>query len=331
MAERAGAEEVLRAAAGALRRAVPVDGWCGLTLDPTTLIKTGGVHESDLPAALLPRLFEIEYREGDVNRFADLARGPSPVAVLHEATEGRPESSIRFREVMAPHGYAHELRLVLRDQGRAWGAFTLLRGRGARPFGTRERRLLAGLSGPLAVALRRAVLRAEAGRQTRPAEAGLLLLDRDHEVASITPVARRSLGYRDGGVLPVPVHAVAARAWGSADGVSARTWSPAGGWTTLSGWRLGPAQVAVSVESIRPEHLTALILDAYGLSAREREVVELVLLGYSTSEIAARLFLSPYTVQDHVRAVFDKTGVRSRRALAAELFFRRYWSPGSGG
>lgn len=310
-------------AGAGLARVVPVDGWCGLTLDPATLIKTGGVHESELSEALLPRLFEIEYREPDANQFADLARRASPVAVLDEATEGRPESSVRFREVLAPHGYRHELRLVLRDGGRTWGGFTLLRGQGSRPFGTRERRLLAGLSGPLAAVLRRAVLRADSGRESRPAEAGLLLLDRAHEVASITPVARRSLGYRDGGALPVPVHAVAARAWGSDDGgsagASARTWSPAGGWTTLSGWRLDPAQVAVSVETIRPEHLTALILDAYGLSAREREVVELVLLGHSTSEIAAKLFLSPYTVQDHVRAVFDKTGVRSRRALLTRL------------
>ena len=80
----------------------------------------------------------------------------------------------------------------------------------------------------------------------------------------------------------------------------------------------------MSLEPSAPHDLTALALEAYSLSSRERQVVELVLLGYSTAEIGERLFLSPYTVQDHLKAVFDKTGVRSRRELAADLFFRHY-------
>lgn len=324
VAAASGAEDLLRRAAAALDRLVPVDGWCGLTLDPATLIKTGGVHESGLPDELFPRLLDIEYGERDVNLFADLARQPSPVAVLHEATEGRPESSPRFRDVMAPSGYGQELRLVLRERGRVWGAFTLLRRGSARPFSRPERRVLAELSSPLAEALRRVVVRG-GGHRAGPGdpgavESGLVLLDRGHRVSAITRDARRLLGEPDTDRLPVPVHAVAARARRSAGTVRARTFSPGGGWVTMSGARLdGSAQVAVSVETTRPEHLTALMLDAYGLSAREQEVTRLVLAGSSTSEIASTLFLSPYTVQDHVRAVFRKTGVRSRRALAGAL------------
>jgi DNA-binding CsgD family transcriptional regulator len=51
------------------------------------------------------------------------------------------------------------------------------------------------------------------------------------------------------------------------------------------------------------------------LSNREREVYQLVRLGLTNAEIAARLFISESTVKVHVHHVFEKLGIRSRRAL----------------
>jgi len=55
------------------------------------------------------------------------------------------------------------------------------------------------------------------------------------------------------------------------------------------------------------------------LTAQERQIAELARDGLSNPEIGARLFLSPRTVEWHLRHVFSKLGIRSRRQLGAAL------------
>lgn len=62
-----------------------------------------------------------------------------------------------------------------------------------------------------------------------------------------------------------------------------------------------------------------LSLDIHGLSRREFDVVERVLQGHSNREIAAILFLSVRTVENHLHAVYRKLGLSGREDLVAEL------------
>jgi DNA-binding CsgD family transcriptional regulator len=65
-------------------------------------------------------------------------------------------------------------------------------------------------------------------------------------------------------------------------------------------------------------------MSAYGLTAREQDITRLILQGGSTVDIAKELTLSVHTVQEHLKSVFDKTGVHSRRDLVAKVFYAHY-------
>jgi DNA-binding CsgD family transcriptional regulator len=101
----------------------------------------------------------------------------------------------------------------------------------------------------------------------------------------------------------------------------------AGRWAVLHAARLsGPAAggaagaTAVVLEPAPPAEVAPLVLQAYALTARETRVAQLVLQGHSTAEIGAALCISALTVQDHLKAVFAKTGVNNRRSLVAQVF-----------
>ena len=80
----------------------------------------------------------------------------------------------------------------------------------------------------------------------------------------------------------------------------------------------------LTVFDVRPAAMAPLIAAAYGLSDRERTVTQLVAQGYATAAIAGRLHVSPWTVQDHLKAIFEKVGVHSRKELVGHVFFEHY-------
>ncbi len=76
----------------------------------------------------------------------------------------------------------------------------------------------------------------------------------------------------------------------------------------------------IVIEPTGPRQIAWLKTGAYGLTSREREVVDLVQRGASRKQIAATLYITEYTVQDHLSNIFDKVGVRGRGALIKRLF-----------
>jgi DNA-binding NarL/FixJ family response regulator len=77
------------------------------------------------------------------------------------------------------------------------------------------------------------------------------------------------------------------------------------------------AQIAVTLRAAAAAETFNLLCRAYTLTHRERDVAAALTAGLDTRAITQRLVISRHTVQDHLKSVFDKVGVRSRRELLA--------------
>ena len=327
-----------RASTEVLASAVP-HYWapCWFTLDPASLLVTSHFDEGipELP----PQWLIHEYYQDDVNKLADVARSQRGISTLHEATGGDPASSPRWRFNMALGGDQELIAVLRTPSGEAWGALGLYREPGRPLFDDADLAFVQAVAPSLAEGARRALLVGEAVDPEGPDAPGLVVLSDDGEVESATPGVERWLaalpdGDWDAGKLPSAVLAVAGQALRTAEHPDepgqvavSRVLSQAGTWVVLHGASLvsGTARrVAVIVEPAHPARIAPLLMSAYGLTEREQHVTRLVLQGNSTAEIAQRLVVSAHTVQQHLKSIFDKTGVRSRRDLVGKVFFTHY-------
>jgi len=337
--------------AAQLRRAIPFDAWCWPTADPATGLVTGAVGE-DIPPGKTQRFFEIEYMEPDFTKFGDLARQRGHVGALSRATDGRLDRSLRYREIFGPAGIGEDLRAALVIEGSTWGYLALHRDESA-PFDDFEAAYLGQLVLHLAEGLRTSLLLRTVEHSADEEAPGIVLLDAELRVASISSAGERWLAdivskqpMADGS-LPDPVAAVIAnllrleRDHGEGAAVPrARVPTRSGRWLVVHATRLSdpnasdraadPATdwigpIAIVLEPAHPHELMPLLLEAYALTKRESQITQLVLLGRATNRIAADLGISPLTVQQHLKGVFEKVGVHSKRELAAGIFARHYW------
>jgi len=75
--------------------------------------------------------------------------------------------------------------------------------------------------------------------------------------------------------------------------------------------------IAVTIEVTPPRERAAVFARAYGLGAREREVLDYLVAGCDTRDLARRMVLSEHTVQSHVKSIFAKTSAKTRGALVS--------------
>jgi DNA-binding CsgD family transcriptional regulator len=325
-------DELRREADRLLRPAIAYDVGVWATLDPASLLSTSCVMVGHEPDSAEDRVvFESEWLYEDVNRFSELAlRGDA--ASLAQVTGGDLESSRRYRELLGPIGVVDELRAAFVSDGACWGGVVLLRFHGRESFSEDEVARVAQIGPVMAEALRLAIL----GRAARsPASGGdgpgVIVLAADGTPATSTPAAQRRVAEAanpadiPNALLALDAATRAAAGGQTNDLVRSRIPAADGGWLILHGSLTDDReQVAIVIERAHPPELADIIVSTYGFTAREREVVSLVLQGHSNKRIALTLAISAYTVQDHLKAAFAKAKVTSRGELAAMLTDRHY-------
>jgi DNA-binding CsgD family transcriptional regulator len=318
-----------------LREAIGFDLWCCPLVDPDSLIPHRPVVSDALPfGTRLPRMLFQDQAADEIISRAKLACSHDPVCVLSAATGGDLARSSRWRECGQPVGMGDELRAAVVDEHGCWASFELLRASDDRPFLAEDANLMRDATRILARCLRHASASATDEGGVDPGQTGVLIVDDHLQPQGFTRAAQEWFGLLkareqpESTPLPTHVYAVVGRLLAAEAGddpnrpARVRVRTGRGRWAVIEAARIDgiAGAIAVSVHGATSEDILALIARAHGLSTRERELVALVLEGLSTRELAERMFISRYTVQDHLKSVFDKLGVRSRRELVTGMF-----------
>lgn len=337
-------DDFLAEATASVQRAVPWVGACVSTHDPASMMLTSARKYGALESVNdHDQLFGIiEYGSDEATSYRSLAISELRAIGMHETTSGEIERSERMARLMLPfYGFADEARLIFRDGPLVWGGLALFRGGDDPSFTADEVEFLGTLSEAFTRGVRSGMLaRLARGHPLDPGVAGpaVVIVDAHDRIAQISVGAEAQLAELQGDVhgsdpLTLVTSLVsAARRTLSMPGAGlprARVRTGSGIWLLLHASPLRGADgavgdVVVTIEEARPPEIVALVVAAFGLTPRERDVTFLVLQGVDTKDIAATLHVSAYTVQDHLKSVFDKAGVRSRRELISRVYFEQY-------
>ncbi len=328
------------AVADVLGRLIPFDGYCCHTVDPGTILFTGSVNRN--VACSGSWLARHEYVVEDVNKWSFLAHSGRIAGASSIDTHGDLSRSTRHRSREGQR-FGDELRVSFVVDGIYWGAAAFLRQADEPWFTEAEVRTLVALAPAIGAGVRRALLAPPISPYMGgPVDhgPGVVVFDEHGEPASISAAAERWIGELVEDPRPSTpgesktVQSVAARARSIPPGTDplelaarARARTRSGTWLLLYGTRLGgdsDGSTAVIIHPATPQDVAPVIALSYGLTERECQVAMQCVQGRVTKEIARALFLSPYTVQDHLKSIFDKTGVRSRGELVGQIFLDHY-------
>ncbi|MEC1178413.1 LuxR C-terminal-related transcriptional regulator [Metasolibacillus meyeri] len=311
-----------------IKRKIPYEAYCFTTVDPQTLLSTGALTDERIEL-LHPQLFENEYNGEDLNRYTELLEKKIYCQTIFEATKGDMSRSKRFQEILAPNGFIDELRAVLVYKNHCYGFLTLYRIEEQGVFCQAE---IDALNQSLASIAQRLKESISHSFQTRKSvdetitETGIIILDQTLNVISTNQMGLKFLVWLrqeeqiESNRLPRPIRAICSQDKGAdASKMVLYAFNHLFMTLTVSQLFTPSTPIALLIERISPNEAKKILLSLYHLTSREYELVELLLEGKSTKCIANELSISAYTVQDHLKSIFLKVDVNSRRELVGKI------------
>ena len=311
-----------------LRRTIGFDRWCWPLADPDTLIPLSGVAEHDYGPGV-PRVLELEFSGDDFAAMDVLARRLSPAGSLSSETGGDLARSPRWDQVLRQVGIGDEAVIACRDTLGCWGWLKAYRDGTERPFAGHDLDLLAEMGPGMGAALRRSLARDRRSGSASASAAGVIVLDSGMRPLSWTAGARAWISvlpaaqvYAALGMLPAMVYPVAtvARLRNTQGESRALERAVDGRWVMIEAASLegqGNGAIAVTLRDATKSETFGRLCRIYALTRRERQIVGALAEGLDTRAVAERHLISRHTVQDHLKSVFAKIGVNSRRELVA--------------
>lgn len=342
-------EELGKRLLASIQMAIPSDGQRLFGVDPSTLLFTRLLAASASDGPFRSEWLRNIYLQHESVPYAappDVMRARLPVVLYQERPErcwGIPapllsllparEHFRTYHEYGTPAGGA--LRACFAVDGRWVAMLELMRQDAQRPFTPGDAAFLRRLTPTIGQALAAALAREQALGTTEiaaPDASGILLLTPDKQVTYATPAGEAWLGLlpdaqREGkGFLPTSIWAAIA-AMGSASeqpATSTLTVPTAAGMVRIEASPGGAdGSVAVVLAPVRPPGPPE-VPDYWPLTAQEREVVSLLIQGFSNRRLADALHVSEHTIESHLGHAYEKLGVGSRAQLLAQLFQELY-------
>lgn len=296
----------------------------------------------------LPALVRLKYLTAAGRWTSLLGSGPNAVT-LQTATGGNPVLSPLWDGILRRYEVTDVLFTVFGDKYGCWGWLDLWRCGDGESFSDTESTYLATAAPVIAAGLRRSRAgqmkrdaRLQHGAQEPEAEGGrpgrglpgqaLLTLDAGLGITGRSASAADWIsllqpGPRPYESIPAEVFNVAAQLLAREAGVdsheaSARVPIGFGRWAVLRSFRMevvkdGEATLAVTIQECPAAERLEVFARCFGLTPRQRSLLDLAARGLDTAAMAVALGISHYTVQDQFKAVFAACGVRSRNALLA--------------
>ena len=323
-------DSLRREALADLQRVIGFDRWCWPLADPETLLPASGLALHDYVAAV-SRSLELEYSTDAFAAKHVLARRTNAVASMSAETGGDLARSSRWEETMRPVGIGDVATVACRDALGCWGWIEAYRDRSDRSFEDEDLELLASVAPSLGSALRETMYDDGPSGAAEPHGPGVVVLDHALKPVSSTAAARAWIdSFPEAPILaafnmlPAVIYPAAAIARTGTSGAGSHALVQAidRRWVMIEAAKLeghDDGQIAVTLRAATASETFKLLCRAYALTQRERQIVAALVAGLDTRAITQRLYISRYTVQDHLKSVFTKTGVRSRRELLARF------------